>query len=313
MRHDARFSTRPLTGLCLAAACMAASIVMAADPPSSCRTLRTMARVRVALGQYDKAQTLAEVALRQARAIDAGDEELALCTLDLAVVYQNRDRLVEARDLFVEGVALQRRTLWKHHPYIAYSLRMLADVYRQMADFDAAGCTLDEAIALLGRTHLPDDPAMWMFQVDRAKLLMDQNLLDEAQAILDPAVEALRNAYGSDHPCTADVLRDRAVLRLRQGRWHEARDDIDESRRFQEHGLDVYAMTLVPAWLIEVPVYYAAGPDAKAESCLLQVLEAVGEDHDVVQGAGLREKIARIGTEAQYASASGTAAGSSDW
>lgn len=313
MRQDARFPTRQLTGLCLAAVCMIASAAMASDQPSSCRTLRTMARVRVALGQYDKAQTLAEVALRQAQAIDAGDEELALCMLDLAVVYQNQGRLVEARDLFVEGVALQRRTLWEHHPYIAYGLRMLADVHRQMADFDAAACALDEAITLLARTHLPDDPAMWMFRVDRARVLMDQNQLDEAQAILDPAVETLRNAYGSDHPYMAGILQDRVVLRLRQRRLHDARDDIEESLRFQEHGLDVQAMSLVPAWLIEAPVYYAAGPDPKGESLLIQVLEAFGEDHHSVQIARLSEKIARIRTEAQYASASGTAAGSSDW
>jgi len=313
MRHDARLSTQQITGLCLTMLCVAASAVAAADQTSSCRTLRTMARVRVALGQYDKAQTLAEVALRQAQAIDAGDEELALCMLDLAVIYQNQARLVEARHLFVEGVALQRRTLWEHHPHIAHGLRMLADVHRQMADFDAAGRTLDEAISLLGRTHLPDDPAMWMFQVERAKLLMDQNLLDEAQAILDPAVEALRSAYGPDHPCTARVLRDRAVLRLRQGRLHEAREDIDESLRFQEHGFDVQAMSLAPAWLIEAPVYYAAGPDPKAESFLIQVLDTLGKDRDAMQIARLSESIARIRTEAQYASASGTAAGSSDW
>ena len=314
MRPETRFPTRQLGGLCILVLWLASSAygaALQAEGPSS-RTLRTMARAYMAFGQYDKAQPLAEKALAQARCMDAGDEEEALCMLDLATVYQNLDRLAEARDLFAEGLALQRRTLWQYHPYIAYSLRMLADVYRQMTDFETAGRTLDEAMALLTRTHLPDDPVVWMFRVDHARLLMDQGQLDQAQGILEQAVEVVRSTYGPEHLCTANVLRDRATLRLRQGRVGGAREDIDETLRLQGRYFGDGATSLVPAWLLKAQICYAAGQDIEAETCLTKALETVGKSRDLVQIARLSAKIAEIRTQAQYANAPETASSPSD-
>ncbi len=57
----------------------------------SCNTLRTMARVYMAYGDYIKAQPLVEQALTLARANNVSDSELCSCLIDLAWLYKNQD------------------------------------------------------------------------------------------------------------------------------------------------------------------------------------------------------------------------------
>jgi hypothetical protein len=57
--------------------------------PSS-KTLRSMARVYMAYGEYAKAQPLAEKALTSAKREHSSDYELAMCLIDLATLYKNQ-------------------------------------------------------------------------------------------------------------------------------------------------------------------------------------------------------------------------------
>jgi len=50
----------------------------------SCKTLRLMARIYMAYGEYAKAQPLAEQALTLAKQRCESDAELAMCLIDLA-------------------------------------------------------------------------------------------------------------------------------------------------------------------------------------------------------------------------------------
>ncbi len=125
------------------------------SPP--CKTLRSMARVYMAYGDYAKAQTFAEQALALARTKNASDSELCLCVIDLAYVYDNQGRLSEAERMCKLGLKLQQKVYYKKHPYIAYTLRILSSIYQGQGRYRDARLALERAMAIMLDSHSADD------------------------------------------------------------------------------------------------------------------------------------------------------------
>ena len=80
-------------------------------PSSSSKTLRSMARVYMAYGEYAKAQPLAEQALTLAKRNGAPNSELAMCLIDLATLYKSQDKLSDAEKMCKLGLKLQKKAL----------------------------------------------------------------------------------------------------------------------------------------------------------------------------------------------------------
>ena len=76
---------------------------------SSSKTLRSMARVYMAYGEYAKAQPLAEKALTLAKRKDTSNSELAMCLIDLATLYNYQGDLAEAETVCKLGLQLQEK------------------------------------------------------------------------------------------------------------------------------------------------------------------------------------------------------------
>ncbi|MFA5784067.1 MAG: tetratricopeptide repeat protein, partial [Phycisphaerae bacterium] len=108
-------------------------------------TLRTMARIHLAVADYDQAQVLAEQALSVAQKTNADDAELAYCLIDLAYLYNCRGNLEQAEKMCGLGLKLQQKIYYPKHPYLAYTLRILSDIYRGQGKYQQANETLDSA------------------------------------------------------------------------------------------------------------------------------------------------------------------------
>ena len=108
---------------------LSVNIVSALATPAegvySCGSLRSMARVYMSCGAHEKAQPLLERALNLAKTKDASDTELCACMIDLAYLYKNQDRLIEAQVLCRSGLELQEQIYHEDHLYVAYTLRIL--------------------------------------------------------------------------------------------------------------------------------------------------------------------------------------------
>jgi tetratricopeptide (TPR) repeat protein len=242
--------------------------------PSS-KTLRSMARVYMAYGEYAKAQPLAEKALTLARAEGAADSEIAMCFIDLAILYNYQGKLVDAEEMCKSGLNLQKKTLYKNHPYLAYTLRTLSSIYYEQGEYSRAKSALDEAVVIMLDIHTADDKAMAPFYVDMAKILVAQNNLEQAESYYQKAMLLINISYGPNHLYTANVLADIAKLYALQQRYAEAEELIDRAMAVQEKVYGPNHHLVSASWLTKAKICQEKGNFVQAEQLINKSLAAL--------------------------------------
>lgn len=245
-----------------------------AKSPSS-KTLRSMARVYMAYGEYAKAQPLAEKALIQARAEGAADSELAMCLIDLATLYTYQGKLADAEEMCKLGLELQKRALYKNHPYIAYTSRTLSSIYYERGEYSKAKSTLDEAVVIMLDIHSTDDKAMAPFYVDIAKVLTAQDNLEQAESYYQKAMLLINTSYGPNHLYTANVLADIAKLYTLQGKYSKAEELINRAIAVQEKTYGTNHHLVSGSWLTKAKICQEKGNFAQAEQLVNKSLAAL--------------------------------------
>ena len=261
--------------------------------PSS-KTLRSMARVYMAYGEYTKAQPLAEKALTLAKRKGNSDSELAMCFIDLAILYNNQGKLADAEKMCKSGLHLQEMVLYENHPYLAYTLRTLSSIYCQQGKYDHAKSALDDAMAIMLDSHSADDKAMAPFFVDIAELLVAQGDFEQAESYYHRAMVLINNSYGPDHLYTAKVLGSIAKLYTLQERYADAEKLINRAVAKQEeiYGSDHHF--IAPSWLTKAKVCQAKGDYAQAERLINKALAAVKKTGNAAALAKLEQSAGEI-------------------
>lgn len=234
----------------------------------STKTLRTMARVYMAFGEYAKAQPLAEKALITAKIRGESDSELALCLIDLATLYKYQNKLADAEKVCELGLKLQEKTLYENHPYVAYTLRISGSIYLGQGKYRQARSAMDKAMAIMLESHTENDKALAPFWVDIACILVAQGDFKEAESYYNKAMALINSSYGPDHLYTANVLGGVAKLYMLQGRYDEAEELIDRTIATQEriYGRDHHLVA--PSWLTKAKVCRAKGDYVRSEKLI---------------------------------------------
>ena len=133
---------------------MAGEIAGLGKKGPSTKTLRSMARVYMAYGEYTKAQPLAEQALTLAKRKDTSNSELAMCLIDLATLYNYQGKLAEAEKMCKLGMQLQEKVLYENHPYVAYTLRTLSSIYQGQGRYKEARVLYGEIVTAMIRVKI---------------------------------------------------------------------------------------------------------------------------------------------------------------
>jgi len=270
--------------------------------PSS-KTLRSMARVYMAYGKYAKAQPLAEEALTLAKRKGTSDSELAMCLIDLATLYKNQGKLLDAEKMCESGLCLQEKVLYKNHPYLAYTLSTLSSIYCEQGKYYQARSSLDKAMAIMLDGHSADDKAMAPFFVDIAKLHVAQGDLEEAERYYQKAMLLINSSYGPDHLYTANVLASIAKLFTLQERYAEAEKLINRAVAVQEkiYGSDHHL--IAASWLTKAKICQVKGDLAQAEKLINKALIAIEKSGNAAAFAKLQQdaKEIRVSKRVAYA------------
>lgn len=259
-----------------------------------CKTLRSMARVYMAYGEYAKAQPLAELALTLAKRKGACDSELAMCRIDLAVLYKNQNKLLDAEKMCKLGLKLQKKALYEKHPYVAYTFRTLGSIYQEQGKYDKAKSALDEAMAIMLDSHTENDKALVPFWVDIAGLLVAKRDFEEAEGYYHRAMTLINISYGPDHLYTANVLGSVARLYMLQGRYNKAEELIDRAIATQEkiYGPDHHL--IAESWLTKARVCHAKGNYVHSEKLIKKALASVRKTGNMAIYTKLERRVREI-------------------
>jgi len=246
-------------------------------------------------GEYAKAQPLAEKALNQARIQGAEDSELALCLIDLATLYNYQGKLVDAERLCKSGLSIQKKLLYKYHPYLACTVRLLSSIYYEQGRYSEAMSVLNEAVSIMHNYHITDDDvAMAPFFVDNAKILMAQGNLDQAESYYKRAMSSININYGPNHLYTANVIVGIAKLYILQERYSEAEELINRAITVQEKAYGPDHHLVSTSWLTKAAICQRNGDLVRAEKLVSKSLAAIDKSGNAESFAKLQEDARNI-------------------
>ncbi len=265
----------------------------------SCKTLRAMARVYMAYGEYKKAQPLAEQALTLAKTRGESDSELSMCLIDLATLYKSQDKLFDAEKMCEQGLKLQEKVLYKSHPYVAYTLRTLASIYTEQGNYLKATNAMDKAMAIMLESHTENDRALAPFWVDIAAILVAKGDYKEAESYYKKAMTSINSSYGPDHLYTANVLGSIAKLYALQGRLDEAEELVDRAIIKQESIYGPEHHLVAPSWLTKARICQAKGNFANSEKFFEKALTSVRKSGNMALFTKLEQSVEEIRADKQ--------------
>ena len=246
----------------------------------SSSALRSMARVYVACGNYEKARPLLERALAFAENTNASDKEMCACMIDMAYLYKNQDRFAQAETMCQQGLQLQRKVNGQNHPYVAYTLRILSEIYMMQARYQEAIDTLEQALTIMRKFTLEDDRELAPFKVDMARLLTREGDYEKAESCFKNVITSIEKNFGPDHLYTAKVYSSMASLYAQQGRYAEAEELIAKALPIQERVYGPDNHLLIPVWLLRSKIYEANGDLLNAKVFLEKSLNAIENQPD---------------------------------
>jgi tetratricopeptide (TPR) repeat protein len=266
--------------------------------PSS-KTLRSTARIYMAYGEYKKAQPFVERALILARRDKTADSELAMCLIDAATLYNYQGKPADAEKMCKLGLELQEKVLYKNHPYIAYTLRILSSIYQQQGNYNEAQSALNRAMAIMLDSHSADDKEMAPFMVDIAGVLIAKGELKEAENYYQKSIALINDSYGPDHPYTATVLSNMAEMYIILERYEQAEELIDRALATQEDTYGPDHHLIAPTWLTKAKLCQARADYAQAENLIDRALVAVEKTGNKAALAKIKRTVEQIYTGSQ--------------
>jgi tetratricopeptide (TPR) repeat protein len=266
----------------------------AAKQTHSTVALRSMARVYMACGSYDKAQPLLETALDQAQKTNASDSELCACLIDLAYLYKEQGNLDQAETMCRLGLALQEKIHQPNHPYVAHTLRILSEICRGLGRYEEAESTLERAMTIMRTVRPEDGQEIAPFKVDMARLLMARGEYANAESHFKQALGVIDKSFGPEHLYTAKVRSGLADLYSMQGRYAEAQTLIQRALPIYErvHGPDHHF--LIPLWLVKARISQAKGETAQAQMLLDKSLRVARKSGNIGKLARLEQRAKEI-------------------
>ncbi|MCK4999967.1 MAG: tetratricopeptide repeat protein [Anaerohalosphaera sp.] len=262
---------------------------------ASAKKYRSMARVYMTYGDFDKAKPLAESAVEMARKDKNGDKELSLCLLDLSYIYTKQNDPVGAGEICLEGLDVQKRVYSEDHPYVAYTLKTLSSIYRMQEENEEARGSISKAITIMGMYHEEDESAMGPFYAEMGKVLCDAEETDDAEYYYLRALELYCKSYGGEHLCTANLMSDIAGFYVDGERYFDAEPLVRLAMKIKETVYGEEHRQLAETFMTMAKICQAKGQTEMAEEYIGRAFRSVERSGDIEETA----KLAAMATEAR--------------
>ena len=171
---------------------------------------------------YVKAEKLVKAALREAEKFGEQDPRFATSLNNLALLYMEQGKYVEAEPLYQRSLAIWEKALGPQHPDVATSNNNLAELYRTRGNYAQAEPLYKRSLAIREKVLGPEHPNVASSLNNLALLYDNQSKYAEAEPLYRRALFVLTKALGPDHPNVATTLENYAVLLRKMDRDNEA-------------------------------------------------------------------------------------------
>ena len=246
-------------------------------------SLRSLAGLHFARGDYERSQRLTHDALAMRRRLLGNDHpDVAESLKDLGLLLYEQDRLEDAEPLFRESLDIGRRLGDNGRSTTKDALNGLALLHQNRGEYEAAEPLFREALSLARTLYGADHPGVFVAINNLATLLHDRRRHEAAEALYREALEMARKLYGEQHPDMAVVIGNLAQLAYERG-------DLDEAERTNRQSVAMVRKLFGddhPAVAAHVTalgrLLVAMGESAEAEPMLRQALRVYG--HSLPEG-----------------------------
>ncbi len=195
--------------------------LLGGEHPKTGGTIGNLGNVFHSLGEYEKALYFHERAadIWKARA-GAFDPEYAYAVNNggLALIHLERDE--EAIEALSRSLRIKRAVHGDSSATLINTLANLTTLYIRNGDREAAHQHADLVSAIARRHGLESTPGLWVFEVDRSRLMVQEGRVDEATDALDYALWSARAAM---HPVAFRLANRLATVLLEAGHAESAK------------------------------------------------------------------------------------------
>ncbi len=246
------------------------------DSLETLNTLNNLAGRLWSQGRFDEADPLIFATLESSRRVLGEDSPVTLTSrFKAAQVFARQRRPQEAAEQLGAIAASNRRILREDDPDRAQSLYNWAGQLQDAGDDAAAAPALAEALDLVERNGLQDQPFVPAAQNGLAKVLDRQGRHDEADVLFRKALVSRRDRYGKVHVELAYSLNDYGMALLTRGDAATAEPLLAELVSVREKLVPRSAWELAFARQVEGRCLTALGRYEEAEALLRQACEAL--------------------------------------
>jgi len=157
--------------------------------PSELDYLQPASRVAFALGKYGDAEAYQIMVLKIANAtLQTSDHRKAALLDDLAVIYIEQSRMVEAQSLLRQGLALREQSLGKMSPWVAISLTKIATLKMRLDETDEVEGLLLRSLHIIQSAEGEEHPHAAMAMHKLADFYHSQQRLALAEGLYQRAI-----------------------------------------------------------------------------------------------------------------------------
>lgn len=200
------------------------------------------AAVHYRLGRYAEAEPIARRASELIKK-SVGDKHLdyAMSLNARAEIHRAMGELRQSEALFRESLAIYQLTpQGEQHPNFLITLHNLSELYRLADDYESARRVSEQAIQTFDRIRQGQDSVLYAAVANGLALVYHRLGDKRAEEWYRRSAASLKGTMGENHFRYGESLSNLAELYVEQGRWKEAIDLIDRSRRVsRRHTADV--------------------------------------------------------------------------
>jgi CHAT domain-containing protein/tetratricopeptide (TPR) repeat protein len=157
----------------------------------------------------------------------------------LALALREQGEYLDSEPMFLNALAICRRTLGPDHPIVADRLHDLAMLYHMERDFGRAEDAYREALGIHESAYGRMNPETASLLRHLSSTLRDQGRYDEAEPLLLESLRIRRAIRGSESLEAADCYHSLGVL-------YQRRREFDTAERYIRRGLDIRRRLLPP-------------------------------------------------------------------